>query len=555
MKPPASGQAAPPTLAALTLLLTGLSGRNLTVQALSPAAPDSTAEQRPILSASHLLLPADAVGACHAQQAILQRAAMAHAAAHLLYSPPAQTSSTLKPMGLAVVSAIEDARVEALLMQRLPGVRRWFVQSQAESDPHGLDFASLIARLGFALLDEQQMDGSHWVHKARTLFAAARQQHGLEDYIAFRRLAGILANDLGQMRVRFNPRQYAVPAPYRDDNSYLWQHGASADAPSEALQVQVPAAPPPSDSTDDTDTAQATPEDGPVHLYPEWDYRLQRERRDWCTVREAALPHHRTRPTTAVSPDATLLQPPPSRRLSRSQRLRRQWEGEDIDLDAAIDIMVERRLRLAPDGRLFMRAGHETPRCSVLVLLDLSASTGERLAGAQHSLLEVEQQAALLLARSALAGQDRIAIHGFASDTRAAVHYVRLLDFGAALDAASTSRILSTRAAWSTRIGAALRHATQCLQEERSEQRAIVLVTDGAPSDIDVFDTRHLTEDARAAVQEAQRQGVQTYGLAVDPGADAYVHRIFGWRNYRIVETAAQLPRQLTALYAHLAAV
>lgn len=542
----AAGQATPPTLAALALLLAGLSGRSLTVQALGPAAPD-TAAQRPLLSSSHLLLPADTAGTTD-----VRHAAVAHASAHLLYSPPAQPSNTLKPMGLAVVSAIEDARVEALLMQRLPGVRRWFLRGQAECDPHGLDFSSLIARLDRALLDEQQMDGSHWVHKARTLFAAARQQHGLEDYIAFRRLAGILANDLGQMRVRFNPRQYAVPAPYRDDNSYLWQHGASADTPTDTLQVQVPAAPPPSDSTDDSGMAPATPEGGPVHLYPEWDYRLQRERTDWCTVRETVPPLAPAQPSSPSQADIPPLRSP-SRRLNRNQRLRRQWEGEEIDLDAAIDIMVERRLRLAPDGRLFRRPGTTSPRCSVLVLLDLSASTGERPAHAANSLLEVEQQAALLLARTAQAGEDRIAIHGFASNTRAAVHYLRLLDFGAALDTGHTQRILATRAAWSTRIGAALRHATHCLANEPSEQRAIVLVTDGAPSDIDVFDTRYLTEDARAAVQAAQRQGVQCYGLAVDPGADAYVRRIFGWRNYRVAETAAQLPRQLTDLYARLA--
>lgn len=545
----AAGQAAPPTQAALALLLTGLSDRSLTVQALGPAAPD-TAAQRPILSNSHLLLPTDTDGTTD-----MQRAAVAHAAAHLLYSPPAQPSNSLKPMGLAVVSAIEDARVEALLMQRLPGVRRWFLHGQAECDPHGLDFASLITRLGLALLDEQQMDGSHWVNKARTLFAAARQQHGLEDYIAFRRLAGILANDLGQMRVRFNPRQYAVPAPYRDDNSYLWQHGASADTSTDTLQVQVPPrmATPTAEPAPDAADVPATETDL-CYLYPEWDYRLQRERTDWCTVRETVPPLAPAQP----SPPSCPVVPPlrtHSRRLNRSQRLRRQWEGEEIDLDAAIDVMVERRLMLAPDGRLFRRPSTTSPRCSVLVLLDLSASTGERPADAVNSLLEVEQQAALLLARTAQAGEDRIAIHGFASNTRSAVHYLRLLDFDAALGTDPTQRILATRPAWSTRIGAALRHATRCLAKETGEQRAIVLVTDGAPSDIDVFDPRYLTEDARAAVQAAQREGVQCYGLAVDPGADAYVRRIFGWRNYRVAETAAQLPRQLSELYARLGTV
>jgi len=292
------------------------------------------------------------------------------------------------------------------------------------------------------------------------------------------------------------------------------------------------------------------PEDAPCYLYPEWDYRLQRERPDWCTVRETALLNRA--PPPILPPSNNLPPRLRTRRLNRCQRLRRQWEGEEIDLDAAIEAMVERRLALAPEGRLFMRPGSKAPRCSVLVLLDLSASTGEHAPGSPQSLLDVEQQAALLLARTALAGQDRIAIHGFASNTRAAVHYLRLLDFGIPLDASGRERILGTRAAWSTRIGAALRHATHCLANEPSEQRAIVLITDGAPSDIDVFDTRYLTEDARAAVLAAQRQGVHCYGLAVDPRADAYMRRIFGWRNFRVAETAAQLPRLLDELYDRL---
>ncbi len=158
-------------------------------------------------------------------------------------------------MGLAVVGSIEDARVEHLLMRRLPGVRRWFLAGlRACVQPHGLEFAALLSRLDLALLDEGYADGNHWVNKARTLFAAARQQHGLEDYEAFRRLASILANDLGQMRVRFNPRQHAVPAPYRDDNSYLWNHGAARDADDEPLQLQVPQTAPAA-GTDGTRTA------------------------------------------------------------------------------------------------------------------------------------------------------------------------------------------------------------------------------------------------------------------------------------------------------------
>lgn len=513
----------------------------LQVQAL-PGGPTDGADPRPILTSRHLLLPPGTDWS-------LQRAAVAHAAAHLLYSPAAQSSAGLKPMGLAVVAAIEDARVEHLLMRRLPGVRRWFLISLRECvQAHGLEFAALLSRLNLALLDDGYADGNHWVDKARTLFAAARQQQGLENYAAFRRLASILANDLGQMRVRFNPRQYAVPASYRDDNSYLWDHGAARDA--EAEPVLLPS-PPATTGPGRADT-EAAPPDREVsrHLHPEWDYRSGVLRQDWCTLIEQ-------RPAQAAPVDAQTstgrpLTLPTRRRPGRSQRLRRQWEGEEIDLNAAIEVQIERRLQLAPEGRLFQRPGPQRPHASLLVLLDLSQSTGACVPGNPQTLLALEQQAALLLARTALAAGDRIAIHGFSSDTRAQVHYHRLLDFGAALDASAAARVQAAPARYSTRMGTALRHAAGLLAAERNPLRALLVLSDGAPADVDVHDERYLVEDARAAVRAAVQARLQVHGLLVDAGACAYARQIFGARRFRVVEQATQLPRQLASLYACL---
>jgi len=529
----------PELLAAPALLLQALAGRGLQVAMQAPAAPDAAAA-RPIVNATHLLLPALDIA--------MQRAAVAHAAAHLLYSRPAQPSATLKPLGLAVVGAVEDARVELLLADTLPGVRTWFdAPLRQVREPEGLSVHALFSRLALALHDEHYADGNHWVDKARTLFAAARRENGLEDDTAFRRLASVLANDLGQMRVRFDPRLYAVPAPYRDDNSYLWQHGATRETEAQPLPSPITLQAPPADST-----VPAIETTMPALAYPEWDYRSGVLRPDWCQLYEL-------RPLAAVQ-----TAPPPAHRpllpLQRvrpqhGRRLRRQWEGDTLDLDAAIEAAVERCLQRAPTGRIFQRPGPQVRPLSLLVLLDLSLSTGERAAGQARSLLEVEQEAALLLARSAQGAGERIALHGFCSDTRAQVRYHRLLDFGEPLDAQAAARLQAQRAAWSTRLGTALRHACALLAAEPAERRALLVLTDGAPADVDVHDARYLVEDARAAVLDAARLGLPVCGLAVDAGAAAYARRIFGAGNYRIAETPDQLPRQLAALHARFSCV
>jgi nitric oxide reductase NorD protein len=548
-------------LPSLGLFASGLTGIDLRVE-VRQQTQLNVPPMRPVLTRTHLLLPDDyTVLDDRGDRERLYRAAIAHATAHLRYSAPGRPAHSLKPLGIAVVSAIEDARVEHLLLRDFPGALRWFVESLPTlPDASDLGFAALIARMDRALLDHAYEDDNHWVNKARRLFNETVATVGLTDYSAFRSVASILANDLGQMRVRFNPLQYVVPAAYRDDNSYLWDLGDGQVPAEEAMALQHTGARPPPDA------AQPAADDGALaerggemetgrFSYPEWDQRLERLRHDWCTVIEK-MPAWQglasQDPTTRGWTSAALALPR-SRRVSRTRRLRRQWEGDDVDLNAAIEVLVDRRLHLQPEPRLFMRAGKELHFASILVLLDLSESANDRVGGAALSLLDIEKQAALLVASMGHGG-DRIAIHGFSSNTRAEVYYYRLLEFGAPLGPTSRAMIGSVRARYSTRMGAALRHATVQLREEPTGQRAILLVTDGAPSDVDVTEPDYLIEDARMAVLEARQAGVQTYCIAVDAAADRYVRRIFGWRNYGIADDPQSLPVHLQRVRTRLAA-
>jgi len=283
------------------------------------------------------------------------------------------------------------------------------------------------------------------------------------------------------------------------------------------------------------------------YLLPEWDHRRGLLRRDWCTVVET-LPLASPR---AAAP-MRLLPPPRQRaandRMNRARRLRRQLEGDDIDLDAAIEVMVDRRLGLAPAPRLFRRFGREATRASVLVLLDLSESANDACADGGDTVLALEQAAALQLVQAVQGRTSRVAVHGFNSNTREHVSYQRLLDFGATFDARAAGRVGMARARHSTRMGAALRHATDVLAEEDAQWCTLLVVTDGAPSDIDVFDPHYLVEDARVAVQEARRRGVLVQCVTLDPNGEADARRIFGWHHYRVVTN----PRTLTQHLRHV---
>lgn len=561
----------------LSMLACGLALQPVSAQPLqmreAPASPPSVLKPPPsraVLVAGQgragqvipgLLVPPMADGALRGREAGLQEAMVAHAAAHLSYSPAGQPGSALKPMGQTVVSAIEDARVERLLILACPGVRGWFeAHLCAEPEPSDLTFPAFMARLDRILLLRASSSGNHWVNKARDLFEQTASRHGLEDYAAFRAIASILANDLGQMRVRMDPQHYCVPTPYRDDNSFLWQHLESQPGDDAPLSLQRPAAaPPPAGLAPAGQPVEAVaPEELALarYTYPEWDRKIERMKTDWCTLIEK-LP-------TCQGQDAAPAGALPAahkirgmllhgRQLDRRHRLRRQWEGDDVDLDAAIEVQVNRRLNLRPDPRLFSRAGRGPRPTSLLVLLDVSASVND-LAADGRSLLDIEKQAALLLAQSATKGFDRLAIHAFSSNTRAEVNYYRLLDFGQPCTPAVATTVGALQGRYSTRMGTALRHASSLLQCEPEGRRTMLIITDGAPSDVDVHDRQYLVEDARQAVLHARHAGIRICCLAVDAHADDYVRHIFGRRNFGIAEDAQHLPQRLAHMSARLAA-
>ena len=546
-------------LPSLAWLLHMLSGDAIAVQLRTQPVPHG-ALARPVLDAEHgLFLPDSQTMLADAAHWSQQRAAIAHAAAHWRYSPRKQSGRGLKPMGHAVVGALEDARVECLLGQEFPGVKRWFSEAFAPVELHD-DFPGLLARLHCALADETYADDHGWIIKARTLFNEIRQRGDLNRPQPLRDAASILANDLGQMRLRMNLQTFHVPAAYRDDNMFLWDLGENASDPPPEMQSHVEmrqqemrksAAP---DDGDQQEVQISQPIDPVPFFYPEWDCRLERARPDWCSVYERQpllLPTYSRAKADAAQSIRNVWRT--SVRTDRHIRLRRQLQGDELDLDAAIDWSVDRRARRDPSPNIFRDVGRAAPLLNLLVLVDLSQSCNDTLAGqGDLSLLDLQKQALVMLARRVDRRSVRLAIHGFHSDTRKSVSYFRLLEFAQTFDSESERAINALQAGYSTRLGAALRHASHVVAAEPVGHRAIVVVSDGVPSDVDVFDPQYLAADARAAVRSAQRSGVHVAALGVGEVDASQMRQIYGQGEYLVAHNPLELPQRLTGLIARL---
>lgn len=513
----------------------------------------------------------------------LYRASAAHAACHQVYTTRQFDSTGLSSLQMALTGLIEDARVEALALAKFPGLTHTWLPLHTATPQSGDGAAALMARLARALLDGQYRDDHPWVALGCRLF---RERQAQPDVAAWVRDIGLrLADELLALGVNYSPSTDVADIPYRDDNRYMWEFEDVMEAGQVVAGVtvqqvrkyaslmemvntiDVPGAGDdageiwilPTEFYRDEETTSLNQQEGrepppqPYH-YAEWDYQMQLERPDWCTVLEKR----------AKSGDVEMIEnivvkhKPIIGRLKflieamqpqGVQRLRKQEDGDEIDLNAAVRAMIEMRMGEQPDPRIMMRNVRRVRNLSVLLLIDLSESTNDPVLGSESTVLQLAREAAVLLAHALDKIGDPFAIHGFDSNGRHDVEYFRYKDFDAPYNDKAKARLAGMSGQLSTRMGAAMRHAGSILKRQPSSKKLLLVVTDGEPADNDVRDPQYLRYDARKAVEELTRNGIATYCLSLDPRADQYVSRIFGAKNYMVVDHVQRLPEKLPLLY------
>jgi nitric oxide reductase activation protein len=438
-----------------------------------------------------------------------------------------------------------------------------------------------MARLSRALIDEEYRDEAAFVMKGRTLFWENLRR--LSDPELSREIGGLLGNDLGQMRVQFNFKTYLIEPAYRDDNQFLWDMGEPGRQQSEdqeaVFQAAKLSAEDEGERTDaleqaggeaeqkDTEQAEtgnreeverAQPWAQPYY-YDEWDYITGMDRPAWCTLLEKAAPAGDPRKIDAIlrrneETVHRLTSLIKAVQIQRPRRLKRQLEGDRLDIDASIAATVDLRSGRAPDPRVHQRPGRSSRDLAVLLLLDLSQSTNDWVPSAGTTVLNLAREATALVAHAMDRLGDEFAIHGFDSNGRHDVEYYRFKDFDTPYGDDAKARLAGMKGQLSTRMGTALRHAAHFLRDRRASHRLVLLLTDGEPHDIDVHDKRYLVFDTKHAVEDLRRRGIATFCMTLDRGADEYVSRIFGPRNYLVLDQLKRLPEKLPALYLRLTA-
>lgn len=328
-------------------------------------------------------------------------------------------------------------------------------------------------------------------------------------------------------------------------------------------------------------------------LYDEWDYVAASHRRGWCRVIERRV----------VGDDHDFIADVRARHSALRNRIRRSFgqlrpadlvrvhrsdEGEEIDLDAALEAIADRRGGAPASERLHIRRERAARDVATAFLLDLSASTSAPVVTPEipalppadpaddilsyapifhtevgpiepvRRVIDVAVDAVALMGDSLHELGDRHAIYGFSGTGRRNVDFAIAKDFGDRVSAQTWASTAAMKPLQYTRMGPAVRHATAKLAAQPTRTRLLIVISDGYPQDTDYGDDRRDKDygihDTARALRDATNAGIDTFCVTIDPAGHDYLRRMCPDDRYLIIDEVEALPEELAKLYLTLSA-
>ncbi|MBN9492497.1 VWA domain-containing protein [bacterium] len=329
-----------------------------------------------------------------------------------------------------------------------------------------------------------------------------------------------------------------------------------------------------------------------VYYYDEWDFRAQDYKPRWCAVKESKLEqgeenfyenalHEHAGLVSQTRKQFELMKPEMFRKLKRLA------DGEDIDIDSAIEWMVEKRAGASPNEKIYWRRNKIERDVAVAFLIDMSASTDEEinkrekkyddddydddprkylswwvskrrqeLTAPPKRIIDLEKESTVLLMTALETIGDQYGIYGFSGYGRDNVEFFVIKDFDETLDQPIKKRLDKIAPIRSTRMGPAIRHATHKLNLTDAKVKILFLLSDGRPQDHgygrDRTEKEYAIHDTKQALNEAKREGITPFALTVDRAGHDYLKTMCEDMGYEVVADIESLPSRLPQLYRRL---
>jgi nitric oxide reductase NorD protein len=319
------------------------------------------------------------------------------------------------------------------------------------------------------------------------------------------------------------------------------------------------------------------------YAYDEWDYSMNDYRRNWCRLREIVPEGDDGEFYSRTLRQYAEMLPQIRRHFQRirpaSYRTVRGLEdGDDFDLDRAVEHRVARAMGNSPDPRVYKDRKKEARDVATLFLLDMSASTDEpihqdyrsfadtddpddwfkvwqRRGGRQRPrrIIDVNKEALVIMAQALEEIGDSYAIMGFSGHGRDNVEFYVIKEFDRELSDEVKARVGAVEPKRSTRMGTAIRHAREKFKDVGSRAKHVILLSDGFPQDFDYGHDRRSNaygiQDTMVALKELEMAGVMPFCITVDRTGHDYLRQMCAPQRYLVIDDITSLPKQLPKIY------
>jgi nitric oxide reductase NorD protein len=302
-----------------------------------------------------------------------------------------------------------------------------------------------------------------------------------------------------------------------------------------------------------------------AYNYDEWDRELTDHRLGWCRVVEKKVKHgdrnfvddtkeRHKGVISSIRHQFQLMKP------ENLTRVTNEVDGEEFDLNAVIDYVIDRRADGQQSERIYTKRLRRRRDVAVSFLLDQSSSTARTIG--RHPLqpytrpgrriIEIEKEGVVLMSEALEAVGDVYSINGFTSEGRRNVKFYVVKDFDEKYNEEVKRRIGGITYQNNTRLGAAIRHATAKLAKQDARTRLLIVLSDGRPYDHDYGDARYAREDTREALRQAKNEGITPFCITIDRESEAELRDLYGEVGYTIIDDILTLPERLPGIYRRL---
>lgn len=283
--------------------------------------------------------------------------------------------------------------------------------------------------------------------------------------------------------------------------------------------------------------------------YDEWDFRRGGYKKEWCSLYEYDI-HPGHEPFVELTLRryggyVAVLRKKFELLKKEPKMLRRQRDGEDIDIDAVVEALSDMHAGLPPGEALFTRFSRQERNIAVLFLIDMSGST-------KGWVNEAEKESLVLMCEALDSLGDRYAIYGFSGMTRTRCDYYRIKSFGEEYNETVRKRIAGILPKDYTRMGPPLRHSAKILERVEARTKLLITLSDGKPEDWDAYKGDYGIEDTRKALLEAKEKGIHSFCITIDKEAHSYLPHMYGESHYILIDEVRKLPGRITEIYRKL---